>query len=595
MANTNIDLVGLDFTSLKNNLKSFLKNNTQFKDINYEGSNISVLLDVLAYNTYLNTFYMNMVASEMFLDSAQLRDSVVSHAKVLNYTPRSFVSSKSEISLKVTPNTSVTSVFVPKYTSFTSRVGANNFTFVTNEAIVLTANGASFENKIDLYEGAIKIESFVMNYSNTTQRFILSNPTIDVSSLEIEVFEDGGQTSLIYLKGTQLFDLTSSSKVFFVQASQNEQYELIFGDNVFGRRPKNGSTIVAKYRACSGELPNGAKVFVNDGSIDGHSNVSITILKSASGGSIAENLESIRQNAPRFFQSQNRAVTTLDYEVLLKSQFSDIQAISVFGGEEAEPPQFGKVFLSIDVKDADGAPEIRKQAFLDFLKDKTPLSIQTVVVDPEFFYVEVKSNVFFNVKVTTKTNKDIETAVKSAISSFNTNNLSNFKKTLYYSNFVKAIDNADTSIVSNDTEITLIKRISPPTNISFPFEVKLNNKLKRDISKKLSVTDTLFGSTLTSSLFNHLGVSCILVDDSLGNVFIAQQKENALNILTNVGTINYDKGVLIINESFKINSFEGNFLNLKFKTESKNIESKTNTILNIDLINVTVTAVGIKE
>ena len=289
----------------------------------------------------------------------------------------------------------------------------------------------------------------------------MSNPTVDTSSLDVVVYEDGGQTALTYTFASQLYNLTSDSRIFFVQAAQNQQYEILFGDDVFGRRPKDGSTVVVRYRACSGELPNGARVFKEDGPIDGHTNVAITTVTSASGGAVSETTESIRYNAPRSFQSQNRAVTASDYETLLKSQFSDIQAISVYGGEEASPPQYGKVFVSVDVANADGAPELRKQAYLNYIKDKTPLSTQVVFVDPTFLYVEVVSTVYFNTNITNKTTSDIETSAKAAISSFNQTNLSDFKTTLHYSNLVKAIDAADPSVVSNDTELTLIKRVVP--------------------------------------------------------------------------------------------------------------------------------------
>ena len=595
MANTNIDLVGLDFTSLKNNLKTFLKNNTQFKDLNYEGSNMSVLLDVLAYNTYLNAFYTNMVASEMFLDSAQLRDSVVSHAKELNYTPRSFVSAKATISVSITPSTNVSSVFIPKYTSFTSRVGSNTFTFVTKDSYIPIANGASFVQTLDVFEGSIKNETFVVNYSNTSQRFVLSNPTVDTSSLDVTIYEDNGQTTLIYTQAATLYNIGSDSRVFFIQAAQNQQYEIIFGDGVFGRKPKDGSTIVAKYRACSGELPNGARIFNIDGPVDGHSNVSVTTVSESSGGMVSEPLESIRYNAPRSFQTQNRAVTAIDYETLLRTQFGEIQAISVFGGEESDPPQYGKVFVSVDVANADGAPDLRKKEYLDFIKDKTPLSMQVNFVDPVFLYASIDTTVQFDVNMTTKSTNDIETLVQAAISSFNTTKLSDFKKNLYYSQLTSAIDKADTSIIGNDTVVKLIARVSPRTNVSYPFSVSVNNKIVSEEGKKIELAEPHYGHGLTSSYFTFQGSRCSLVDDSLGNVFIALQEGETIRVISAIGTIDYEKGKMTINDTFLISAYEGNYIELIFKTSSKNIESKNNVILNIDSLDVNVTAIGIKQ
>jgi len=580
MANTNIDLVGLDFTSLKNNLKTFLKNNTSFKDLDYEGSNINVLLDVLAYNSYLNAFYTNMVASEMFLDSAQLRDSIVSHAKELNYVPRSFVSAKATVDITITPSGNTSSVFIRKNTSFTSRVGSNTFTFVTNDSYVTAANGASFVQTLDLYEGSIKTESFVINYSNTSQRFVLSNPTVDTSSLEVIVYEDNGQTTLVYTKAATLYNLDENTRVFFIQPAQNQQYEIIFGDGVFGRKPKDGSTFVVKYRACSGELPNGARVFDINGPIDGHSNVVTVTVNEATGGMVAESIESIRFNAPRSFQAQNRAVTATDYETLLKAQFSDIQSISVFGGEDSDPPQYGKVFISVDVAQADGAPELR---------------MQVNFIDPVFLYASVDTTVQFNVNMTTKTTNDIETSVKAAISNFNITKLSNFKKNLYYSQLTNDIDKADPSIIGNDTVVKMIARVTPRTNVPFPFSVNINNQVVTEEGKKIEVSEPHYGHGLTSTFFTYQGSRCLLVDDSLGNVYIALQEGETIRIIKVVGLIDYQKGRVVIQESFQIEGYEGNFIEMIFKTVSKNLESKNNVILSIDTLDVNVTAVGVKQ
>lgn len=595
MSNTNIDLVGLDFQSLKTNLKTFLKNNTQFKDIDYEGSNINVLMDLLAYNTYLNAFYTNMVASEMFLDTAQLKDSIMSHAKELGYTPRSFVSSKATITVAITPSTSVTSVAIPKYTSFTTRVGSNTYTFSTSDSIVLTSsNNGVFSTTVDVFEGIQTTESYVLNYANTAQRFILSNDTVDTSSIDVTVYEDNGATPVSHTISSSLLNVTSSSRVFFVQPAENQQYEILFGDNVYGKRPKDGSTVVVKYRACSGELPNGGTVFVADSSIDGHSNVSVTTGSAAAGGAVSETIESVRFNAPRAFQAQDRAVTTTDYETLLSSAFADIQAISVYGGEDHDPPQYGKVYISVDVANADGAPESRKKAYLDYIKTKTPVTITAEFEDPAYTYVKVITEVEYDVNKTSKTTNDIATLVKSAISSYSTNSLEDFKKTLFYSNFTKNIDAADSSIIGNDTEIFLVKRIIPILNSSsYQFVINTENALATETGKKVSVSETHYGHTLTSSVFTYNNNSCIVVDDTLGNVYIAALQSNTIEILQQIGTINYSTGKVIISQ-FNISAFDGNYIEFVFRTASKNISAMKNVILEIAPENVSVNVVGIK-
>lgn len=595
MANTNFNLVGLDFNSLKDNLKSFLKNNTQFKDLDYEGSNINVLLDVLAYNTYLNGFYTNMVASEMFLDSAQLRDSVISHAKELNYIPRSFTSSKATITVDITPTSTVTSVLIPQYTTFTSRSGSNTYTFATSEAVVLnTSNGGVFSTTLDVYEGVIASETFVVNSSNTSQRYVLSNPTIDTSSLNVTLYEDNGATILPYTRADQLIGVSNTTKAFFLQGAENQQYEIVFGDNVFGRKPKDGSSVVVKYRVSSGELSNGCYEFASDGAIDGHPNVEVTTVTSSQGGSVAETIQDIKFNAPRLFQAQNRAVTESDYEVLLLNQFADIQAISAYGGETVSPPQFGKVFISVDVANADGAPESRKKAYYDYIIQKTPATISVEFIDPQFLYVKVDTIVYYDVNNTIKSTADIETSAKAAVSQYNNDSLGNFKKTLYFSKLTEAIDASDKSILSNDTSLRLVYRLYPQTETDIGYRLQIYNELQTETGLRLAVNEKHFGHTLTSSVFTYQGARCILVDDTLGNVYIAAKQSDRIEVIKSIGSLDYIGGILTL-VNFNISSYEGNYIELIFDTKSKNILGSKNAIIAIDPIDVSVEVQGVKQ
>lgn len=594
MANTSIDLVGLDFNSIKSNLKNYLKNNTAFKDVDFEGSNISVLVDLLSYNTYLNSFYTNMVASEMFIDTASLRDSIVSHAKSLNYTPRSFVSSSANVSITISPTSSTNSVVIPKGTSFTSRVGSNTFTFTTNETLVLTnPNNNVFTSNITLYEGNYVTDSFVMNYSNASQRFVMSNPTIDTSSLTVTVIEDNGGVTINYTKSSSLVGMTSISNNYFVEAAENQQYELKFGDNVFGRKPKDGSIVIAEYRISSGELPNGASSFINDGTIDTHANVSVATLSNASGGAINESIESIRYNAPRSFQVQNRAVTAYDYETILKANFAEIESISAYGGESLVPPQFGKVFISVDVANADGTPENRITAFSDFIKDKTPLSIDVVFVNPDFLYAEIVSEVKYNVNVTSKLSNDIKSLVMSKISTYNVNNLNGFKKTIYYSKLVKDIDASDSSIVSNDTNIRAIKKISPELNSSQSYEIDFGFRLKQETGVDIRTEERHYGHTIRTTAFTFNGYRSIIVDDTVGNLYIAKLTSNIIDLERVIGTVDYQNGILIVN-NLNVQAYEGSAIKFYALPYSKDFASNKNVILSIADEDITVSVVPVK-
>lgn len=594
MANTSIELVGLDFQNIKTNLKTYLKNNTSLKDADFEGSNLNVLIDLLSYNTYLNSFYTNMVASEMFIDTAQLRDSIISHAKSLNYTPRSFVSSVAEVNISITPSSEATSVVIPKGTTFTSRMGSNSYTFSTAENIILTsASNGVFSSTISLYEGVYVADSFVMNRSNTSQRFVLSNPTVDTKSLFVTVVEDNGLTSEAFTQSETLIGIGSSSNVYFVEAAENQQFEIKFGDDVFGRKPKDGAVLVAEYRVSSGELPNGASSFINDGNIDGHSNISITTVSSAAGGSVAETIESIRYNAPRNFQSQGRAVTATDYEILLKSNFSDIENISAYGGEELTPAEFGKVFISVDVQNADGVPQNRVTAYKDFLKDKTPVSIQTVFINPEFMYVDVETTVKYNVNKTSKLSNDIKSSVLSAISNFNNTSLNGFKKTLYYSQFLRAIDAADPSIVSNETSIKAIKMFVPTINAPTSYQLDFGFEIESETGVVLASSEYHYGHGITSSPFTSGGKRCIMFDDSRGKLYLGTLTGSVVDLVKTIGTVDYTTGVIVITD-LEVTDYDGSGIKVYARSVTKDFSGFKNVILTIQDEDVNVTIIPVK-
>jgi hypothetical protein len=321
MANSSISLTSLDFADYKNSLKTFLSSQNQFKDYNFESSNLNVLLDLLAYNTYQNAFYMNMIGSEMFLDTAQLRDSVVLKAVELNYTPRSFRSSYAKVNLAISgvPNNPLL-LTIPAGTSFTGKAGSNTYTFSTNQNLVVEASGNGVFNasNVEIYEGTPVTDTFVIKPSATVdnQQFILSNPTIDTESLTVVSIENGGANVIPYLLSTTLLDIKETTPVYFLQGSDNSQYQIIFGDNVVGRKPLDNSVVSVSYLVTNGQLPNGIAIFSPNSTIGGGT-VTVTTVSAATGGDIAEDIESIRFNAPRYYATQERAVTTTDYETLL--------------------------------------------------------------------------------------------------------------------------------------------------------------------------------------------------------------------------------------------------------------------------------------
>lgn len=592
MANSSINLVDLDFNSLKQSFKDYLTTQARFKDYNFDGSNISVLLDVLAYNSYLNSFYLNMVASEMFLDSAQLRDSVVSHAKELNYAPRSFVSAIANVNIAITPSTPQTSVVIPSKSSFTSRLGSNTFTFTTKESIVINTsnNGVFYANSVSLYEGGIVTDTFVKNTVIDSQRFILTNPNVDTTSIEVTVTENGGGNEYTYVQAYSLLDLTSTSQVFFVQACENEQYEIIFGNGTTGRLPKNGAIIEVVYRVSSGELPNGADNFINNSSIDGHSNVSITLNQEAYGGSISESINSIKFNAPRNFATQERAVTENDYKSLLIRKFPEIQSISVFGGEKENPPQYGKVFIAVDIQDSDGIPETNKFNYVDYLSDKVSLGITPVIVSPGFVYLSVESTVKYDYNNTTLSSGEIRSTVLNAISNFNDTYLDDFNTTFRFSNFVTAIDAADPSIINNDTFVNPYFLLSPTVNENSSFSGSFNTPIVVAIPSTTTHTDTDVIKGLYSSPFVVNGLSVIMEDDGEGNIRLVKVSSDVHQEISKVGTIDYSSGNFDIS-NINVSSYSGNGIKLFASPVSQDFSVTLKNILRINMSDVVVNLV----
>jgi len=594
MANTSISLTSLDFADYKNSLKTFLQSQDRFKDYNFDGSNLSVILDLLAYNTYQNAFYMNMIGSEMFLDTAQQRDSVVLRAKELNYTPRSFRSSSANVSLTITPTDSnISLITIPKGTSFTSKAGSNNYTFSTDQMITVTSgNGVFIADNVSIYEGTYVTDTFVVQPSSNTdrQKFVLSNPTIDTTSLTVTGLENNGANTVSYKLASNILDLKTDSNVYFLQGSENSKFELLFGDNVVGKKPLDGSAIIVEYRSTNGQLPNGVSKFTPNGQIGGTSNVIVTTVSSASGGDIAEDIESIRRNAPRFYATQDRAVTVKDYETLFTVNYPEIQAISVYGGEDASPPQYGSVLISMKIANFDAIPTSKKTEYTTFISTRAPLTIRPVFIEPNYTYVSVNSNVKYNVNQTSLNPEDINTLVTDAIQNYNLTNLNNFKATLLYSRLVNQIDNAHASIVSNETDYVLMKKIVPSTSTQKNYTIEFNTALDdalppQPLNHKASDRHTVY-----STKFYYSGQLVSLEDDGVGKMRIVSENANGEHTtLLDIGTVDYTNGRILLN-NFLTTNYVGDAIRIYVMPRSKDNSSNKNTILEIpnDEINVTV-------
>jgi len=624
-ANSSIVLTQLDFDSYKDSLKTFLRSQDRFKDYDFDGSNLSVLLDVLSYNTYQNAFYLNMISNEMFLDSAKLRDSVISHAKELNYLPRSFRSSSAVIQLVITStNTAKRSIVIPKGTSFTSRVDDFTYNFSTTENYVITnrtPSGSSlvYESEpIRVYEGSYLSDTYTVNYDRPLV-YKISNKRVDLESVLVTVFEDNGTTVQTYKRATSLFGHDGNSKVFFLQPGIGDAYEIVFGDGVVGRKPKNNSACIIEYRTCSGELPNGAFKFINTASIDGETNIVIQTITAAADGAVAEDLNSIKYNAPRAFTTQERAVTSEDYENLLKANFPEINAVVAYGGEDASPPQYGRIFLSIDLDEVDGLPKIKEAEYKKFLRSRSSVAIEPLFVSPDYTYLYVKTNIKYNINLTGLNPEDIRTNVIDSILNHASVNLNNFGRTLRYSRFIRDVDAAEASIISNETQIELVKYLTPVLSTTVTgsatttsgslvslatsgvissgqnVTIDFKNPLRNDVPGKGA--EHLIGDIhiVSSSTFTYNGLAnCRLEDDGDGIMRIVNTSGIQHRTILAIGTVDYDTGIIRIN-NFNITNYTGTSLKIYAKPRTLDITSTQNVILNILENDVDVSIEQIRE
>lgn len=590
MANSSITLTSLDFDSSKAAFKEYLKSQDRFRDYNFDGSNMNVLLDVLSYARFNDSFYLSMVSNEMFLDTAELRDSVVSHAKELNYTPRSFKSAEAVVNLKITTNDSTKrSLIIPKGFTFSSKMLNKTYTFSTNSNVVATdyvinTNGSiTFTlNSLPISEGYYVSDNFAYAGSQQ-QRFVISNKNVDISSIAVTVVEDGGSTLRYYKRANSLFDINGTSEVFFIQGAESESYEIKFGDGVSGRQPNTRAAVVVEYRLSSGQLPNGCNVFTPDSTIEGSSDIVVETVMVAAGGDVSETIDSIRYNAPRHFAAQERAIVTEDYESLLKTNFPEVNAVSSYGGETLTPPQYGKVFIAVDLKEIDGLPDSKKIQYYNFIKPRSPMV--PVFVDPEYTYLSIITKVKYNLNVTSLSSEDIKTVVMSAIINYSQLNLNNFNKTFRYSPFVNDIDNAQSSIVSNETAVKIIKKVVPITGSAVSFDVNFRLPLDVDFSQNGSYA-------VVSSPIIFSGVRSVIRDNGEGRLNIVSASGSSE--LADIGSIDYATGLLQIS-AVNIASYEGTTLRFFATPLNQDLSTVNNVIINIVEDDVTIIPEGIRE
>lgn len=484
-SNTNLRVTEVDFDSIKTNLKTFLRSQSEFSDYDFEGSAMNILLDVLAYNTHYMAYQLNMTANELFLETAQLRNSVLSHAKLLGYIPRSRSGAKAYVDVRITPpdgNTTST-LTIPRYTKFISEaVDSVNYNFLTTDSYTATKNNSSFLfSNVELTEGEVLNYTFVQDQNNPRQRFSVPSSTIDTRTLRVIVQQSTSNTNqTAYVLSDDLTELNSNSEVYFLDETDVGSYTVYFGDGVFGKKLSNGNILTVSCLDTNGEAANKANAFTMGTPISGFSNTQVTTRVAAAAGAERESIEEIKFRAPLYYTTQNRAITKNDYNLLLKRDYPNIDSIAIWGGEEYDPPQYGRVFISLKPKTGYFLTEAQKQTIVnDVIANRSVLTVTPVIIDPDYLFLNFKITVFYNPKRTTRSADEIKSLVRQTVLNFRDANLDGFNSTFRTSKLQTAIDGADRSITSCDVNLFVSKQITLINGVTQNYEIDFFSPLHK--------------------------------------------------------------------------------------------------------------------
>ena len=595
MASNKLEVSDFDFDNIKANLKTFLRSQSEFQDYDFEGSGFSILLDTLAYNTHYLGFNANMLANEMYLDSADIRKNIVSLAKMLGYTPSSVRAPEASIDILVGDGTG-SSITMTKGTAFTTTVDGTTFQFINNADIVTTpVNGVYRFSDVKIYEGTLVTFRYTVDTTDTDQKFIIPSSLADTSTLVVKVQTSSNDTTTnTYTLATGLATVQSTSKVYFLQEVEDGKFEIYFGDGVIGSALTNGNIIILEYIVTNVEAANGASTFTASTTISGFSNLTITTNSNAQGGTAAESKESVRFNAPLQYSAQNRAVTTSDYESLVQSLYPNALSVSAWGGEDDETPIYGTVVIAIKAASGSTLTTATKQSIVTQLKKYNVASVRPVIVDPETTFILITSSVKYDEKLTTKTATTLKSDITSVLSNFNDNTLQKFDGVFRYSKVTSLIDDTDTSIISNITTIKIRKEFTPTLNSSTRYNIYFRNALYNPVSGYNSVN----GGILESTGFKISGDTTnvfFLDDDGAGNIRRFRLVGSVRTYANNTqGTINYTTGQITLT-SLSVSSIENirgsasTVIELTVTPKSNDIVPVRDQILEIDTANSLIT------
>jgi|TARA_B100001540_G_C15797579_1_gene638363 hypothetical protein len=591
----------LDFDQIKESIKSYLRANSDFSDFDFEGSNFSVLIDTLAYNTYITAFNSNMIVNESFLDSATLRENVVSLARNIGYIPRSRTAAKAEVDIVVDVNTEVDSIVLKRGLVCTGNVNDSNYTFTIPEDVTTTRNtsGSTTFSNVEVYQGTFLTKTFTVDTS-LSQKFILDNSYIDTSTIRVYIGDEEGVLGTEYTLVDNILNVDSTSRIFLIQEIQDEKYELLFGDGFIGKKLENGQVITVNYITTDGPDGNGVNEFAFSGTlVDNTDNqniislntASVTRISSSQNGSDSENIDSIKYFAPRIYSSQFRAVTARDYEAIIKKIYPDTESVSIVGGEELSPPEFGTVSISIKPKNGTFVSDFSKQRILSQLKQYSISGINQKIIDLKILHVEIDSSVYFDYsKVSTQ--DSLKTKVINSLTSYSKSlDINKFGGRLKYSKLLKVIDNTDDAITSNITKIIIRRDLKPAMNQFAQYELCFGNKFHVNSSgynikstgfKISGETDTVYLTDVPNADLKTGIISIVKpIDDDTTRV-----------VVKSAGTVDYEKGEIVLTTiNITSSSLSNGLIEIQAFPESNDVIGLRDLYLNFNISKSTINMV----
>lgn len=529
----------LDFDNIKANIKTFLMGQDVLKDYNYEGSALSVLIDVLAYNTHYNSLYTNFVANEMFLDSASKYSSAVSLAKTIGYTPSSYRSAKAVIDITAVLPSSETppALTIPKGTSFVSPIGNTSYTFITlTDYTTSRVDGEYRFTNVELFEGVAQTRTFI---ANDASQFVIPHATVDTTTLRVSVRESNNSSVIdTFQFAENLLQIKAMETAYFIKQREDLFYEVYFGNDFIGKAIQPGNVVSLSYLSSSGSVVNGVKSFTYFGGFRADITYSIALVSSAVGGSEAETLKSIKFNAPKAYTAQNRAVTVSDYETLIYNRFPNIQSVKVWGGQDHIPRTYGKVFVCAKPFSKEYLNTDEKNAILDVLNTRKVMTMIPEFVSPDFLRIEVSTSVYYNASVARKTSGELKSLVTGVINDY-ANTLNIFESSFRFSALSRKIDSSDASFVSNITKLRLRHPVQPQYQTVANYKAYYGNPIYSKTS----------GGTFFSTRFYEVDTAdkCYLIDNGVGGILLMSESDAGIvTIIREVGTISYADGTINI-------------------------------------------------